>query len=264
MICKLNVKVAQRQGKSFLKDAFVTQPFRIVPVGQYRRDNAEYLMMMSSSPGFLDGDDHRIQIEVEEGGKLQLQTQSYQRLFHMKDSSHQHLKVNLAKNSNFSYVPHPIVPQTSATFFSKNEIQMEKDCFCIIGEIITCGRKLSGEEFKYNHFQNLIEIYAEDKLIMKDNVLLRPEEMPLSGLGLLEGFTHQGTFICVNTQGLVLSDIIERFYDEFHETEAIEFGISALEHSGFIVRVLGIGGEQLFNMFKKMESFLWDHFVINK
>lgn len=262
MICNLNVKVSQRQGKSYLKDAFVTQPFRIVPVGQYRRDNAEYLMMMSSSPGILDGDDHRIQIEVEEGGKLQLQTQAYQRLYHMQDSSRQHLKVILSNNSSFSFVPHPIVPQTSATYFSKNEIHLSEGCFFILGEIITCGRKLSGEEFKYNHFQNLIEVYHGDRLILKDNVLLKPEHMPLHDLGLMEGFSHQGTFLCANTQGVDMKDVLERFYEEFHETEDVEFGISSSEHSGFMVRVLGTGGEQLFNMFKKMESILWDLFVI--
>ncbi|WP_257089025.1 hypothetical protein [Sphingobacterium sp. E70] len=37
MICSLAVKIAHREGKSFMKDAYVTQPFRIVPVGQYQK-----------------------------------------------------------------------------------------------------------------------------------------------------------------------------------------------------------------------------------
>lgn len=262
MICRLDIKVEQRQGKSYLKDAYVTQPFRIVPVGQYRKDNAEYLMMMSSSPGLLDGDDHRINIELAEESKLQLQTQSYQRLFQTKGSSHQHLIVKLGKHSSFSYVPHPVVPQQSATFYSKNDIYLEEDCFVMLGEIITCGRKLSGEEFQYNHFQNLIQVYEKDKLILKDNVLLIPDIMPLNDLGLMEGYTHQGTFICMNTKGVDLKDVIEQFYEEFHETKDMEFGISALEHSGFVVRLLGMGGEQLFDIFKKMEAFIWDNYIV--
>ena len=262
MICKLDVKISQRQGKSYLKDAFVTQPFRIVPVGQYRRDDAEYLMMMSSSPGLLDGDDHRINVEVEDHGRLQLQTQAYQRLFQMNEGSHQHLKVHLGKNSCFSYVPHPIVPQQSASYYSKNEIFMQEDCFFVLGEIITCGRKLSGEEFKYNHFQNLVQVYFHNKLILKDNVMLKPESMPLYEMGLMEGYTHQGTFLCMNTKGIDLKDRLEQFYEEFHETPGIEFGISELEHPGFMVRILGMGGEQLFNLFKKMEALLWDNYVL--
>lgn len=262
MICRLDIKVEQRQGKSYLKDAYVTQPFRIVPVGQYRKDNAAYLMMMSSSPGLLDGDDHRITVDVAPDAMLQLQTQAYQRLFQMEGSSHQHLRVALGKNASFSYVPHPVVPQQSATFYSKNTIHLEENCFFILGEIITCGRKLSGEEFKYNHFQNLVQVYAGEKLILKDNVLLRPDLMPLNDLGLMEGYTHQGTLLCMNTKGIDLKEVVERFYEEFHETPDMEFGISELEHSGFAVRLLGMGGEQLFNIFKKMEAFLWDNYIV--
>ena len=80
MICSLAIKIAHREGKSFLKDAYATQPFRIVPVGQYQKDNAAYLMIMSSSPGLLDGDDHRIQVDIAPGSKLQLQTQDITRL----------------------------------------------------------------------------------------------------------------------------------------------------------------------------------------
>ena len=42
------------------------------------------LMLMSSSPGILDGDEYKIKIELEENCSLQLHTQSYQRLFNMK------------------------------------------------------------------------------------------------------------------------------------------------------------------------------------
>lgn len=262
MICKLDIKIEQREKKSYLKDAYVTQPFRIVPVGQYRSDNGAYLMIMSSSPGLLDGDDHQINIQIASDASLHLQTQAYQRLFQMKGESRQHLQVKLGKNASFSYVPHPIVPQQSATFYSKNELFLEENCLVVFGEIITCGRKLSGEEFKYNHFQNLVQIYDQGKLVVKDNILLKPDLMPLNELGLMEGYTHQGSFLCVNNKGIDLKGVIEQFYEQFHESKGIEFGISALEHNGFMVRVLGMGAEQIFNMFKKMEEFLWDTYVI--
>lgn len=263
MICNLDIKVAQREGKSYLKDAYVTQPFRIVPVGQYRKDNAAYLMMMSSSPGLLDGDDHRIQIDIDLKAKLQLQSQAYQRLFKMKNASHQTLTVKMAEGSCFSYVPHPIVPQESSTFYSRNEIYMEKGCQLLMSEIITCGRKLSGEIFKYNHFQNLIEVYHEGRLLLKDNVLLQPEIMPLQELGLFEGYTHQGTLLYLNTKGISVKELIEEFYEMYHEQSDMEFGISELQKDGFIIRLLGKGGEQLYNIFKNIQGILWDKYFIS-
>jgi urease accessory protein len=263
MICSLDIKIAHREGKSFMKDAYATQPFRIVPVGQYQKDNAAYLMIMSSSPGLLDGDDHRIQIDIAPGAKLQLQTQAYQRLFHMKGHSSQTMEVNLGKDAAFSYVPHPVVPQHSSHFLSHNIVRLESNCQLLLSEIVTCGRKMSGEEFMYNHFQNLTECYVNGKLVVKDNVLLQPDRIPIQGLGILEGYTHQGTLIYLNSAGLSPSEWIEVFYEKYGETKDVAFGISALQQDGFMVRVLGYGAEQLFLLFKEMQRALWDALFLN-
>lgn len=258
MICSLDIKIEQRNGKSYLKDSYATQPFRIVPVGQYKKDNASYLMIMSSSPGLLDNDDHRISINLAEGTKLQLQTQAYQRLFKMKNKSMQTTFINMEENTAFAYVPHPMVPQNSSTFISNNKVEMKKNCHFLLSDIITCGRKLSGEEFEYNHFQNLTELYVDGKLCVKDNVLLQPDLMPIQGVGILEGFTHQGTLIYYNTANITVLEFIELFHEQFGNVEGIEFGISKLENNGFMVRILGNGAEKLFNIFQTIQQKLWD------
>lgn len=262
MISSLDIRVEQREGTSYLKDAYVTQPFRIVPVGQYKRDKAAYLMIMSSSPGLLDNDDHRISINLAEGTKIQLQTQAYQRLFHMKNKSMQTTLIHMEKGSVFAYVPHPVVPQSSSTFISHNKVDMKEDCHFLLSDIITCGRKLSGEEFAYNHFQNLTEVYVEGKLQVKDNVLLQPDLMPIQGIGILEGYTHQGTLIYYNTAKVSVLDYVEHFYEQYKEMENIEFGISVLEGDGFMIRVLGQGAEKLFTIFQSIQHKLWDELFL--
>ena len=261
MVSSLRIEVEERDGQSFLRDAYVTQPFRIVPVGQYKSDGAAYLMIMSSSPGILSGDEYDIQVNLKENARLQLQSQSYQRLFNMEDSASQVMSVKMQKGSSFSYVPHPVVPHEDSTFKSHNKIDINDDCELIISEIITCGRKHYGEAFKYAHFQNLVEVYHHDRLILKDNVLLKPEIMPLESLGLLEGFTHQGTLIYLNTKGLDVLDHIEYFFKKMEALEDVSFGISDLHAKGFVIRILGNGGEQMFDFFRKVESVLWEQKV---
>ncbi|MHC5201293.1 urease accessory protein UreD [Myroides sp. LJL119] len=264
MVCSLDVLIQLRKdGYSFLKDAYVTPPFRIVPVGQYKKDKAAYLMIMSTSPGLLDGDDHQISVTLEPDCILQLQTQSYQRLYHMQDKSMQTTKVYMQKGSKFSYVPHPIVPQNSSFFISKNMFYMQDDAHLAFSDIITCGRKGSGEEFEYNHFQNLTEIYHNNKLVVKDNVLLKPKEMPIQDIGLLEGYTHQGTFIYYNTAGIPVDQLQEQFYNRYGDLSQIEFGISSLQGDGFMIRVLGQGAEQIFTIFKEVQQKLWEELFVD-
>lgn len=261
MVSTLKIEVEERDGQSFLRDAYVTQPFRIVPVGQYKSDGASYLMIMSSSPGILSGDAYDIQVNVKENARLQLQSQSYQRLFNMEGSASQIMSVKMHKGTSFSYVPHPVVPHEDSTFKSHNKITIEDDCELTISEIITCGRKHYGEAFKYAHFQNLVEVYHHDRLILKDNVLLKPEIMPLESLGLLEGFTHQGTLIYLNTKNQDVEEHIEYFFKEMEGLEDVSFGISELQAKGFVIRILGNGGEQMFDFFRKVQSFLWEQSV---
>lgn len=257
MVCSLDITVAQRGGNSYLKDAYVTQPFRIVPVGQYRRDNGAYLMIMSSSPGLLDRDDHQIKINLQEQTKLQLQTQAYQRLFQMREGSRQTTEITLQQGAVFSFVPHPVVPQNASSFISHNVVHLAQDCHFLLSDVVTCGRKLTGELFEYNHFQNLTEIYANGKLIVKDNVLLRPQTMPIHQLGILEGYTHQATLIYVNTASYAVEDWIEQFYNRYHTHQDIAFGISKLSVDGFMIRVLGNGAEVLFELFQDIQNQLW-------
>jgi len=87
--------------------------------------------------------------------------------------------------------------------------------------------------------------------------------MPIQGLGILEGYTHQGMLIYLNSAGLSPDEWIEAFYEKYGETKDVAFGISALQHDGFMVRVLGYGAEQLYLLFKEMQSALWEKLFLN-
>ncbi|MGY0036583.1 urease accessory protein UreD [Pedobacter sp. NJ-S-72] len=257
MICSLKITVEEKQGRSYLKDVFVTPPFRVVPVGQNKADHAAYLMVMSTSPGILSGDEYQLSILVKADARLQLQSQSYQRLYNMENSASQHMEVNLEKGSSFFYVPHPVVPHENSCFTSVNTVNLDDNCELMMSEIITCGRKHHGEVFKYRHFQNLIEIYHHQKLILKDNVLLQPASMPLDSTGLLEGFTHQGTLVYLHTKQVAVNELIEDLFALLSKQEDLIFGISAVQQKGFVLRMLGNGGEQLYNCFQTVQHYIY-------
>jgi len=265
----LYIKTGFKEGKSYLMDSYVSVPFRITNVGQIKEDGCLYMMLGSSSPGLLDTDNHEIDINVEENSRFQLQTQSYQRLYNMKKGSSQITKVKLAPNSAFCYVPHPIVPQENSIFRNHTIIHLEKNCELILSEIITCGRKNSefispdreifGEIFKFTYFQNVTEICFNDLLILKDKIILEPQVVPVDTVIQLEGYTHQATFIYLNTgNSSVAYELIAEILKIMEYEENISFGVSEMAANGFVLRVLGNGGEQLFNCFQQIQNFLWE------
>ncbi|WP_073854390.1 urease accessory protein UreD [Pontibacter flavimaris] len=257
MINQLKIVAGFREGRSYLKDTFFTRPFRVANVGQYKTDNDLYLMVMSSSPGILDKDAYDISIHLETGARLQLQSQAYQRLYNMQEGATQKMKIVLEPGSAFSYVPHPVVPHTNSKFKSHSIVHLQGDCELLLSEIITCGRKHSGEVFLFTYFQNLTEIYDRQKLVLKDNILLQPQLVPPGTIGQWEGYTHQGTLMYISTGEKKAQAHLAKIQQRLEEEKGISFGLSESANNGFVLRILGIGGEQLFNCFKRVEEVVW-------
>ncbi|MCW3467267.1 urease accessory protein UreD [Chitinophaga nivalis] len=257
MINKLSITSGFKQGRSYLKDTFFTRPFRVANVGEHKSDPALYLMVMSSSPGILDGDHYEITLTAEPYSRFQLQSQSYQRLFNMRKGAQQEQYIQLQEHSTFSYVQHPVVPHENAIFKGRNIIRMADDCRLTLGEIITCGRKHSGEVFRFQHFQNVTMIYHHEQLLLKDNVLLQPQLLSMAAVGQMEGYTHQGTLFYVDTGMTNLEALPDDIHALLEEEKDIAVGVSAAGQRAVVVRLLGNGGEQLFNCLRKVQQYLW-------
>lgn len=260
MDCKLNITAGFNGVKSYMKDVFVSSPFRVLPVGQTKSDKAAYPMTVSSSSGILDGDHYNIDIKVEENARLQLQ--SCQRLFNIDGEASQIMHINLHKNAALAYIAHPIVPHTNSTFKSITKVKMGKGCTFLMSEIITCGRKHQGKSLRFGHFQSLLEVRYQNRLILKDNFLLHPELMSLASIGQLENFTHQGTLIQINTKNQPVEGLIEHIYEMMCTEEELQFGISKIQYDGFVLRCMGNGAEQIYDCLQRIQNFIWGEISI--
>jgi len=255
MIAKLHITTALRNGITYLKESYFTPPLKLANITEDKRANQLNLMLMSSSPGILDEDTYEIKVELAADCRLQLHTQSYQRLFTMKKGASQFMNVYLQTNSSFIYLPHPSVPHEDSIFTSCNKIYLQENCTLIWGEVLTCGRKLNGEVFKFAKYHSITEIFFQNKLIIKENLLMQPSTIDVHAIGQLEGFTHQATLIYLNEMADVkqLNQSISEF---LALQEGIVFGISSLQKNGLVVRLLGQKGEQLYNLLKDISTKL--------
>ncbi|HEY0273478.1 MAG TPA: urease accessory protein UreD, partial [Chitinophaga sp.] len=180
MICELHIEVSQRAGKTYLQRAYCTRPFKVANIREDPAAPLLPLVIMSASPGMLEGDVYAWQIIVHNGAQLQLQTQSYQRLFTMEQGARQEIQVTVGAGAALHYLPHPTVPQAQSVFNGHTQIRLQTNARLLWSEIITCGRKLNGEVFAFTRFQSLTEVYWNNKLVLRDNLLLDPQQWPLS------------------------------------------------------------------------------------
>lgn len=257
MKAKLHIQAACRGDKTYLKKAFCTQPFKVADITEDKRANPLRLMLMSSSPGILDGDDYQLKLELAEGCCVDLQTQSYQRLFTMKQGAGatQRMRVDMATGSSLCYLPHPSVPHEQSSFMAANDIYLSDACSLIWGEVLTCGRKLNGEVFRFATYQSVTQIFINQKLRVKENLLVRPSVMAMQAIGQMEGFTHQASLIYLNEQAPI-SKLSDQIVDYLSQQADVLFGISEPVLNGLVVRILGHRAEQLHSCLKTIAGLL--------
>lgn len=247
---------AVRNGITHLRQSYFTPPFKVANITEDKKDPFLHLMLMCSSPGILDGDEHVIRVELEEQSRLQLHTQSYQRLFHMKKGAAQSMEVCLKKGASFCYLPHPSVPHEHSIFTGRNKIFLSGGCHLVWGEVLTCGRKLSGEVFTFSKYHSVTDVFMDGGLVLRENVCLRPSVMDMYSIGQLEGFTHQASLLAVG-EGSGDDPVRAAIRAHLSGQEGIVYGISTGPVNSLVVRVLGNKAEQLHDCMKTMAGLLF-------
>jgi urease accessory protein len=252
---RLEIQTACRNNKTILKDNFMSPPFKLADITEDKNSSMLELMMMSSSPGTLDNDRLNIDILVEEDCSVKLKTQSYQRIFNMKDSATQHTNIKIKQNGFLSYIPHPTVPHKNANYTSINNIYLENSSTLIWGELLTCGRKLNNEIFLFKKIHSITQIFCENKLIIRENLLMQPSLINLSSLGQLEGYTHQASLIFYNND-FDKATVKENIHRLLNDKKGIAFGISNGSGHTLMLRILGNHAEEMFELMNVVGSVL--------
>jgi urease accessory protein len=240
-----------KNGRTFLKSVYNTPPFKLADISGNTPTRKLQLMLMSASPGVLEGDNYKIKIELAEGTEVDLATQSYQRLFQMKKGAAQSMEVYMDSHSSFTYLPYPVVPHKLSSFSTHNKVFLSARCTLIWGEVLTCGRQLNGETFSFTRYQNKTEIFIHGRLVVKENLFLQPAAINLNSIGQLEGYTHQASFIFIN-EDAPARELYTGISELLSNEKEITFGVSSLPVNGLSVRLLGYRGEQLYNCLQRL------------
>ena len=254
-ICELKISTGNVDGFHRLVEPYFTMPFGLMRFDA-RTPHDPWLryMIRSSSPGILAGDFYDVQVHVEKGTALGLETQAFLRVYEMNEGGRaaQNMKVTVEENGFFHYIPHPLVPHKDSVYSANNSIYLQKSSQLIWGEVITCGRKGSGETFDFKSLMNHTEVFVDDKLIFKDRVLFEPRRRDITELGQLEGYTHQASLFSY-APGIDSEELYQFLLESVKGEEEVEYGFSTTLGGGVIIRIVGNYGEQLYKIMKRIE-----------
>lgn len=244
MIANLEVQTAlNNKGNTYLAKGYYTPPFKLATISR-PTEVALKVMLMSASPGMLDGDVYRLYFNLQKNTSLHISTQSYQRFFHMQKGAIQTMQVLMDEGATFCYLPHPAVPHAGAHVTIQNKIQLTKGCTLVWGEVLTPGRTLNGELFQYRHYSNSTQVFYNNRLIVYENIILEPGMADYKTIGNMEGYTHQGSLLFIN-DNINVPHTLQKAKEHLKPLQHVAFGVSQLPCNGIVVRLLGHKAEQL-------------------
>lgn len=247
---RLHIVTEAKNGQTTPKSTFFSAPYKLANYFRLNNGGIEYILM-NASAGIMARDNYFLEIEVGNESHVVLSSQSFEKIHKMVDgTAKRETRVKIGKQAYFKYIPLPTIPFAESNFNNVTTIHLQ-DVTAKLSylEILSCGRHLRGERFKYKLYKSLIDIYQMDKLVFKDNSVFESEVTNLEGLGMFEGYTHLANLILF---GFFISENSTAAIAELFSIYKIDGGVTALLNGGCLIRALANESEVLMRCFQEI------------
>ncbi|RZU62244.1 urease accessory protein UreD [Zhihengliuella halotolerans] len=155
------------------------------------------LTVVNPGGGFLGADRYEIEYDGGPGSSVLLTTQSATKVYRTPQGpACQEQRFTLAPGAVLESVPDPAIAYQDASFVQDTEVDLADATSHFFGaEIVTPGWAADGTCFRYRDVRLRTTVRSGGRLVLLDNLLLRPADAHLTGLGWLEGRTHYASVV---------------------------------------------------------------------
>jgi urease accessory protein len=219
-------------------------------------------VLVNPGGAYLGADLYLIDVEVGDGGKLLLTTQSATKIYRTPGSfAEQRMRLRLGEGSRLELAPEQLIAYREASYRQNTHITLRPSSSLIMAEVVTPGWSPDGRPFRYEELRLRTEIQVESdhgtSLLALDNVLLRPPLGDVSGMAFMEGFSHLGSLIVVDPR------VDQALADELHALAAgheaytgLSLTAARLGTAGLVLRSLSNSTEDLNRLLREATSLL--------
>lgn len=237
--------------KTIVDDVYCTSPFKILPP-VYLPDKTAQVIIMAASAGILAGDTQRLELCAGRHSRLELTSQAYEKIHPMPEGQAVRTgRIVVEPDAFLRYSLLPVIPFAGSAFASTLTFHLQdKSSRLIFVDIMACGRAARQERFQYRSYRSLVEIYTGDVLVFRDNTCFEPENMDMEGLGMFEGFSHLANIVICNFA--MQAEQLQTIRAILAGDAEIQYGLSVLDRSDIVIKILGGSGQQLVDLYRKV------------
>jgi urease accessory protein len=216
-------------------------------------DDSGQVCYVLVNPGgaYLGADLYVIDVEVTDGAKLLLTTQSATKIYRTPGSfAEQRMTIRLGEGAQLELAPDQVIAYREASYRQNTHITVRRSSSLVMAEVITPGWSPDGASFRYEELRLRNEIQVESaeglEFLALDNLLIRPPLNDVTGIGFMEGYSHLGSLVVVDAR------VDQALADELHALTAghdaytgVSLTSSVGGTAGLVLRSLSNSTEEL-------------------
>lgn len=212
---ELALRISARGGRSIASRQYHRGALRVLRP-HYLDDSGQVCYVVVNPGGaYLGADLYELDIEVEAGAALLLTTQSATKVYRTPESfAEQRMSVRLGDGARLELAPDQLIAYREASYRQNTHITMRPTSSLVMSEVVTPGWSPDGASFTYEELRLRNTIHVQNgshtALLALDNLLIRPPLGDVTGLGFMEGYSHVGSLVVVDSR------VNQALADELH------------------------------------------------
>lgn len=257
----IEMKFLPRNGRTIAQRLYHKGNSRISSVIPATEGQLPYYFLISTGGGFTEGEQYKVDIELEKDAHAVLTTQTPNYVYkcdNLKQTC-QETTIKLAEGAFLEYYMDEVIPYKNAYYRQYMDIDLAKDASLILTDGLTSGWSPDEKRFQYRDVGMRTRIKVGGRLVYNDYLLCTPHEDQLDELGYFEGYTNFNSVVVIDEK--IDADFVAQAREAIVEKAAnVRFGISLLENNGAVLRILGFDGYMNRQIQNQFIEFYREHF----
>lgn len=162
-------------------------------------DDMAVVFIQAVSAGVLQGDRVRLEIEVGEGARVLVTTQSATKVFQMAANyASQRIDVTVGPDAYAEVLMDPLIACTGARLYNEVNLVVDPTGTLVYDEHLTPGRVAHGESWQFDHLYSRMRCWRPNgELIAADTNVLTPKQNPVTTPGLFGEYSDMGVMYVI-------------------------------------------------------------------
>jgi urease accessory protein len=252
---RLELVVSKRGGRSIASRQFHEGCLRVLRPHYLDESGQVCFVVVNPGGAYLGADLYVMDVEVEDGAKLLLTTQSATKIYKTPGSfAEQRMSLQLGEGAQLELAPDQVIAYREASYRQSTHVTVRASSSLIMAEIVTPGWSPDGAAFRYEEVRLRTEIRVangrETGLLALDNLLITPAGQDVTGTGLMEGYSHVGSLLIVDRR------VDQALADELHELTRTYEAYTGLSLTGTVLGTTGLVLRSLSNSTEELHGLL--------